>query len=108
MWYYPTMGKYHLEVFAMLVETRTTDAKARLSLPKSFANSTVVIETVSDCEIRIRKARVIPEDEVRFYEESATPLSDRDRDRFLEILNHPPRANAALKRAAAKHKARHG
>jgi len=32
----------------MLTETRTTDAKARLVLPKSFANSTVVMEQVSE------------------------------------------------------------
>jgi hypothetical protein len=86
----------------MAIETRTTDAKARVTLPKAFANSTVVIEQVSDSEVRIRKARVIPEDEIRFYEETATPLSNRDRDRFLELLDNPPRPNAALRRAAEK------
>jgi hypothetical protein len=90
------------------METRSTDAKGRISLPKAFANATVIIEQVSDTEIRIRKAVVIPEDEVRFYEESAAPLSDRDRDRFLELLENPPAPNAALKRAARKHAARHG
>jgi hypothetical protein len=80
---------------------RTTDPKARVSLPRGFANATVVIEQVSDTELRIRKAQVVPEDELRFTEEAARPLSDRDRDRFLALLDHPPKANAALRRAAA-------
>ena len=48
---------------------------------------------------------VIPEDEVRFYEESATALSDRDR--FLEILDNPPEVNPVLRRAVAKIPRRH-
>jgi hypothetical protein len=92
----------------MATETRTTDKKGRISLPKAFADCTVILEQVSDTEIRIRKAKVIPEDEVRFYEESATPLSDRDRDIFLALLDNPPAPNAAFKRAAAKYKKRHG
>jgi hypothetical protein len=88
--------------------SRTTDAKGRICLPRAFANATVIIEQVSDTEIRIRKARVIPEDEVRFYEETAAPLSDRDRDRFLDLLDNPPKPNAALRRAAARHAKRHG
>ncbi|SIO62777.1 Protein of unknown function [Singulisphaera sp. GP187] len=90
------------------METRSTDAKGRLSLPKAFANATVIIEQVSDTELRIRKAVVIPEDEVRFYEETASPLGDRDRDRFLNLLDNPPAANDALKKAAQQHAARHG
>jgi hypothetical protein len=86
--------------------TRTTDRKARVSLPPSFANATVLIEQVSDTELRIRKAQVIPEDEVHFAEESSTTLSDRDRDRFLSLLDSPPPANPALKKAARKHKTR--
>lgn len=90
------------------VETRSTDAKGRISLPKSFANATVVMELVSETEVRIRKAVVIPEDQVRFYEETAAPLSDRDRDRFLDLLDNPPPANAALRRAVAKRLKSHG
>ncbi len=91
----------------MPTETRTTDKKARISLPRSFANTTVIIEQISETEVRIRKAKVIPEDELRFYEESVPPLSDRDRDLFLALLDDPPPANEALKRAAAKYKKRH-
>lgn len=92
----------------MTPETRTTDAKARLVLPRSFANATVIIEQVSETELRVRRARVVAEDELPFTEETSTPLSDRDRDRFLAILAHPPAPTPALKKAAARHKARRG
>lgn len=89
------------------METRFTDAKGRVSLPKAFANATVIIEQMSDTEIRIRKAVVIPEEEISFTESSAKPLSDQDRDRFLEIIDRSPPANDALKRAASRHSGRH-
>lgn len=92
----------------MRSETRTTDSKARLVLPKSFANSTVIVEYLSDTEVRVRRARVVAEDDLSFAEESATPLSDRDRDRFLDLLSHPPTPTTALKKAAARHKTRRG
>src|SRR5262245_17732450 len=82
--------------------SRTTDQKGRVSLPRAFANTTVIIEQISDTELRIRKARVIPEDELRFREETTTLLSDRDRDLFLEMLDNPPPANEALRKAAAE------
>jgi uncharacterized protein (DUF1778 family) len=92
----------------VLTETRTTDAKARLVLPKTFANATVIIEMVSASEIRVRRAKIVAEDELPFAEELTTPLTDRDRDRFLDLLANPPAPNKALKKAAARHKARHG
>ena len=92
----------------MPLETRTIDAKGRLTLPKHFASSTVVIEQVSDTELRIRKARVVLEDEMKFAEELRAPLSDRDRDRFLDLLDNPPKPNKALKRLAATPKVRRG
>jgi hypothetical protein len=87
----------------MKTETRTTDTKGRVTLPKSFANSAIIIEHVSETELRIRRARVIPEDEIRFREESPLVLSNGDRDRFLEVLDNPPKPNAALRKAAARH-----
>ena len=90
------------------MDIRSTDAKGRISLPKGFANATVIIDQLSDSEVRIRKAVVIPQDEVRFYEEMAVPLTDRDRDRFLEILDNPGKANPALRRAAARNPRSHG
>ena len=53
----------------MTTETRTTDAKGRVCLPKAFANSTVIVEHVSDTEVRIRKAKVIPVDNILFASE---------------------------------------
>lgn len=96
----------------MITETRTIDSKGRLVLPREFANSTVIIERVSDTEVRVRRARVVPEDELGLPEKSASRLSDRDRDLFLELLAKPPKPNSALKKAAARYKAqgkgRHG
>ena len=92
----------------MHIETRTTDAKARLVLPKAYANATVIIEQVSDTELRVRRAKVIAEDELAFGEESAAPLSDRDRERFLSLIANPPAPTPALKKAASRHKARRG
>jgi hypothetical protein len=92
----------------MQTETRTTDAKARLVLPKAFANATVIIEQVSETEVRVRRAKVVAEDELPFAEETASPLSDRDRDHFLQLLANPPAPTPALKKAAARHKARRG
>ncbi len=92
----------------MQTETRTTDSKARLVLPKSFANATVVIELVSETEIRVRRAKVVLEEDLTFREEASSVLSDRDRDRFLKLLANPPAPTPALKKAAARHKARRG
>ena len=85
----------------MALETRSTDAKGRVSLPKAFANATVIIEQVSENELRIRKARVIPEDEIRFSEEVPIVLSDPERERFLRALDQPPKPTAALRRLMA-------
>jgi len=89
-------------------ETRTTDAKARLVLPKEFANTTVIIEHLSDTELRVRRAKVIAEDDLAFAEEFATPLSDQDRDCFLSLIANPPAPTPALKKAASRHKVRRG
>jgi hypothetical protein len=92
----------------MQIETRTTDAKARLVLPKSFANATVIVEQLNETEIRVRRAKVVPEDELPFVEETSRVLTDRDRDRFLRLLAKPPAPTAALKAAVSRHKGRRG
>lgn len=92
---------------SMDMETRSTDAKGRVCLPKAFANATVIIDQVSDTEIRIRKAVVIPQDEIRFTEEIPIVLSDRDRDAFLELLDHPPEPNPALRKLMAGKSKKH-
>jgi Protein of unknown function (DUF1778) len=70
-------------------------------LPKAFANATVIIEQVSDNELRIRKVPVISEDEARFSEDATVVLSERERDRFLDALDNPPKPKAALRRLMA-------
>ena len=87
---------------------RFTDKKARLILPARFASSAVLVEEVSENELRIRKAVILPEDEVRFTEENRLALSDEDRDFVLSLLAAPPKANADLQKAAREHRRRHG
>jgi len=82
----------------MLTETRTADAKARITLPKSFAGSTVIVEQVSETEVRIRKARIVAEGDFPFTDPEVVKLSPRDRAAFLAALENPPEPNAALKR----------
>jgi hypothetical protein len=81
---------------------RFTDKKGRLVLPLRFANSAVLVEELSETELRIRKAVILPEDEVPFTEEQRSPLSDEDRDFLLSLLAAPPKAYAALKEAAKR------
>ena len=89
-------------------ETCISDADARVALPTGFANATLIIEQLSDVEVRIRKTAAIQYDETPFAEERMTVLSDRDRDRFLELLDNPPGPNAALRKALAEHRQPHG
>ena len=90
----------------MATKMRTTDQRGRVSLPKDFANCTVLIDRISETELRIRKAQVLPIDEIRFYEDFVRPFSERDRDAFLAMLDNPRRANKAFRGAAARHKRR--
>jgi hypothetical protein len=90
------------------VTPRFTDKKGRLILPARFANSAVLVEEVSETELRIRKAVILPEDEVPFSEEHRAALSDEDRDFLLALLAAPPKANAELKKAAKDYRRRHG
>jgi hypothetical protein len=87
---------------------RFTDKKGRLILPARFANSAVLVEEVSETELRIRKAVILPEDEVPFTEENRSPLSNEDRDFVLSLLAAPPKANAELKKAARERRRQHG
>jgi hypothetical protein len=90
------------------MEDRPTDAEGRVSLPEAFADATVILEQVGETEVRICQAVVIPQDEVRPYEETADPLPDRDRDPLLDLLDKPPSASTARKPAARRHAERHG
>lgn len=91
----------------MAIQTRTTDAKGRVTLPKGFAQTTVLVEQISANEVRVCKAKVIAVKEAGFAEEKRPALSNRDRDLFLALLANPPAPNAALRRAARKYQQRH-
>jgi uncharacterized protein (DUF1778 family) len=92
----------------MAIHTRTTDAKGRVTLPRDFPNATVIIEHLNETELRVRKARIVPEEELRFREENPTVLSNKARDRFIQLLESPPKPNAALRRAARRHGNKNG
>ena len=92
----------------LLAEVRTVDSKARLLLPKAFANSTVIFESISDTEIVIRKAVVIPEASLPTIEDTLQPLSNADRDFFLNLIDNPPEPNDAFRKAAERYKEWHG
>lgn len=84
-----------------MTELRETDAKGRVTLPRGYANATLLIEVVNDVELRIRKAKVvplIPDEQPSFVEEQPVMLSDVDRDLFLAALESPPTPNDALRR----------
>ena len=90
------------------VTPRFTDKKARLVLPARFANSAVLVEEVSETELRIRKAVFLPEDEIPFTEMNRSPLSEHrpGLPAFSPRRSSPP--NVELKKAAREHRRRHG
>jgi hypothetical protein len=78
---------------------RTADSKGRVALP-GFANATLLIEKVDETEYRVRKAQVIPENEMHFHEEDfPIRLSARDAAAFVAALRNPPEPNQAMRRA---------
>ncbi len=81
-------------------ELRETDEKGRVTLPRGFANSTLLIEQVSEVELVIRKAKVVPlaPGEEPLLEEKPFVLTAEDQRMFFEALMAPPKANAALRK----------
>jgi uncharacterized protein (DUF1778 family) len=97
-----------MEAMIMSQTIRIADNKGRITLP-GFANATVVLEAISANEYRVRKAEVIPADELRFPEEDMPiVLSKRDALAFVEALENPPAPNTAARRAAKRFKKHHG
>jgi hypothetical protein len=90
----------------MPTNQRTTDSLARLVLPPSFANATVLIEQTSEDQIRVRRLNLLANEDLPFTEEITAPLSDRDH--FLNLLADPPAPNPRIQAAAVRHRARHG
>jgi hypothetical protein len=87
-------------------EVRVTDSKARLTLPKAFANSTLLVEVVSDVEIVIRKAAVVPLNPGGELppDSSPAPLSVADWQVFLSALDNPPQLPKEMKDAITRQK----
>ncbi len=50
--------------------TKTADSKGRINFGKDFADKTFIIERISETELKIELARVMPEREVWLYENS--------------------------------------
>ncbi len=88
----------------MTTVTCNADAEGRICLPKCFANATVVVQQVSESEVRVRKAETVPEEEYEFEEERMRPLSPRDQEFIANLILNPPKANDALRKAIEKFK----
>ncbi len=87
---------------------RMADSKGRIVLP-GFANAKVIVEAISDTEYRIRKARALPEGEECFPEDAMPiKLSQRDARKVLDMLENPPKPNAAAARAAKRFRNNNG
>jgi hypothetical protein len=57
--------------------TKTADSKGRIALGGDFANRPVIVERISETEMLIKMARVIPETEAWLYENPAAVNSVR-------------------------------
>jgi hypothetical protein len=92
----------------MTAAIRTADKKGRVILP-GFANATVIIEAVNANEYRVRKARVLPEDDFQFPEEEGPiVLTEREGEQIVAMIENPPKPNGALKRAFKRYRKSHG
>lgn len=85
-------------------QMQTADALARVTLPAEFAETRVVVEMLSASEVRIRKADERDDELAALPENCVTTLSDRDRDRFLELVESRHAGHVALRKAMSKHR----
>lgn len=72
---------------------RTVDSKGRVSLGRRFANKPVIIEDLSDTEVKVSLARVIPEREMWLYqnpEAREMVFSALERLKRGEFAENPP------------------
>ncbi len=73
--------------------TKTADSKGRVALGKAFANSTVMVERVSQTEVRIIKDRVVPDSEAWLWDnQEALAMVKRglQQAKNQEFAKHPP------------------
>jgi hypothetical protein len=77
--------------------TKTADSKGRITFGKRFANRHVIIEEISDTEVKVSLARLVPEREMWLWQNSEardTVLSAIDRLKKREIAEEPPDIDA--------------
>jgi hypothetical protein len=77
--------------------TKTADSKGRITFGKRFANKHVIIEEISETEVKVSLARVIPEREMWLWQNSETRetvLSAIDRLKKGEFAQDPPDIDA--------------
>lgn len=76
---------------------KTADSKGRITFGKRFANKPVIIEEISDTEVKISLARVIPEKEMWLWQNQEARdavLSAIDRLKKGEFAEDPPDLDA--------------
>jgi antitoxin component of MazEF toxin-antitoxin module len=66
---------------------RHSDSKGRVILPSDFAQSTLLIERVSDTELRIRKGKTVPR---RKYSFAKLVAGITDENRHAEVQTGSP------------------
>jgi hypothetical protein len=72
---------------------KTVDPKGRISLGQRFANKPVIIEDLSDTEVKVSLARVIPEREMWLWENPEareTVLRGLEQARTRQFAENPP------------------
>ncbi len=72
---------------------KTADSKGRITLGQRFANKPVIIEDISDTEVKVSIARVIPEREMWLYqnpEAREMVFSALERLKRGEFAENPP------------------
>ncbi|MFH1115703.1 MAG: hypothetical protein V1792_17475 [Pseudomonadota bacterium] len=72
---------------------KIVDSKGRVSLGRRFANKPIIMEDLSDTEVRISMARVIPEREMWLWQDPEAKdmvLSALERLKRGEFAENPP------------------
>lgn len=73
--------------------TKNADSKGRVTLGNAFANRTVIVESISDGEVLVKLARVIPEREAWLFKNGEALDSVRRgiaEARALRFSKNPP------------------
>jgi hypothetical protein len=76
---------------------KTVDSKGRVTLGRRFANKPVIIEQISDSEVKVSIARLIPERELWLYqnpETLETVFRGLEQARARQFAENPPDIDA--------------